>query len=888
MVNLFQHLRCQRINKYRLRGFINISLTPYNDRPVHPEEVDFQQKATPAVNLDEILTPLNHQGCLIHVTSFKGQSLNIRPSPHLPIILRRLSLHKMETCEWRMAKKTKNVFAVKGEKIVWVMQGISLPTGNATITSCFNSPHVDIGDIFTRLSSVCAKLNYWSFMRNTKPWKCEAYLRLFPPSSSLLYNKNSTYTSISYVGAWYYGTEYNPWIFPGSIAKLNVLLVAQRMHQIFLTNFHYRDWVHQHLVFHRFSWDDFWHSKVNLMDVVTDVFLIIEMNQVSKSFEASKDMFTFWKLRICLNCYGKTALHMSLFQNLGHDSLNYSLLSNPIIESKMETRWKVYFNGDDSYGFTEPNTFLFYFDKCGNQNDYPLLKEKPVLFQTSAIVHMWRIIMNNFTHQRNVKLRGADPNQEECTSGSDSFRKSTVKSPFSMIQLNIIQKLAMDIPEFYPMTFPNDMVTLRLVSCGRGQLGGLAYSELLSVFQWRVWVAFALSVIASILLTIVIDNKCDMCFNYLTLTILRHLKIFVEQSSALMTTSLSDKWRFFVGLYVLVGIVLSNAYKNTNVYRMVQPRDPTPYETFAQLVHDNFIIFARNVAFVSFAGFSEGMPLSLQQNEYERFIIHGNIGNYSFNMGNFVSEIVKILKLRFRENATTPNRLRLITFKNYSQLHPDLLKIYNETGHEFLNRKEIASSDSKEVKHIWAERFKEKEQLALEKSLKVCNRVALLLPEHLTNKVARKMRNVDNVYVGKEALQKFTIGVRLSGYVPRQVLFRIKVVWWAGLWDKWEKLLWSKTGRHTQKHNERTQLTKSNMSGNILILFALLLCGFAFSILIFALECSKLIFSVILKLGIKIMKYYCRIHETLNLNYKRGIAKVKVSLPKMPEVGSKQ
>lgn len=40
---------------------------------------------------------------------------------------------------------------------------------------------------------------------------------------------------------------------------------------------------------------------------------------------------------------------------------------------------------------------------------------------------------------------------------------------------------------------------------------------------------------------------------------------------------------------------MSNAYQSRNIYRMVSPRKPILYQSFDELLRDNFEIYTRNI-----------------------------------------------------------------------------------------------------------------------------------------------------------------------------------------------------------------------------------------------------------------------------------------------------
>lgn len=85
-----------------------------------------------------------------------------------------------------------------------------------------------------------------------------------------------------------------------------------------------------------------------------------------------------------------------------------------------------------------------------------------------------------------------------------------------------------------------------------------------------------------------------------------------------------DKFRFqFLGcLILLVGTILSNAYKNDNVYNMVVPRKPVLYSEFSELVRDNFKIYTKSFK-VNFEQSFKNIPPGST-------VLHASLPNISF------------------------------------------------------------------------------------------------------------------------------------------------------------------------------------------------------------------------------------------------------------------
>lgn len=135
----------------------------------------------------------------------------------------------------------------------------------------------------------------------------------------------------------------------------------------------------------------------------------------------------------------------------------------------------------------------------------------------------------------------------------------------------------------------------------------------------------------------------------------------------------------------------------------------------------------------------------------------------------------------------------------------------------------------------------------MQRELRECNQVALILPDYFIRRFAGKLKyKSENMYVGKEDLIVSIIGFTLRGYVPIQVYKKVKTVEWAGIWDRWRKLVWNRVVHGEENRNKHTTLHRPTMSGNMLIIFVLLFTGQITSTIVFVLEslifyCSKLL-----------------------------------------------
>lgn len=114
--------------------------------------------------------------------------------------------------------------------------------------------------------------------------------------------------------------------------------------------------------------------------------------------------------------------------------------------------------------------------------------------------------------------------------------------------------------------YPTDTLTgLRIIGCGRQGLSLLAFSELVSIFDIFIWLE-----IAAIISLVPVWIKLLWLKTSITANIISVLKVILEQGNP-FPGSVVNKFRLrcLLVLLLLMGSIISNAYKNTNVYNMV-------------------------------------------------------------------------------------------------------------------------------------------------------------------------------------------------------------------------------------------------------------------------------------------------------------------------------
>lgn len=82
----------------------------------------------------------------------------------------------------------------------------------------------------------------------------------------------------------------------------------------------------------------------------------------------------------------------------------------------------------------------------------------------------------------------------------------------------------------------------------------------------------------------------------ITKNVLVLLKVFLEQDNPFPKSLIDNpRSKYIIGTLLLTGIVLSNAYKNTNVHKMIVQRKPVAYRYLEELLKDNFTIHSRSL-----------------------------------------------------------------------------------------------------------------------------------------------------------------------------------------------------------------------------------------------------------------------------------------------------
>lgn len=390
----------------------------------------------------------------------------------------------------------------------------------------------------------------------------------------------------------------------------------------------------------------------------------------------------------------------------------------------------------------------------------------------------------------------------------------------------------------YPVVIRSVNDDLKLVICGHQGFKQLSFVELLNVFDEYIWSLIVTLVFVASLLFNQIPNTAE----HLTITqsVFVPLKIFLEQGDPFPKSLIRNpRCKYIIGTILLMGIVLSNAYKNTNVYNMIAQRKPLMYQYLKELVRDNFTIRSRSVEVGTGISHIEWWlrkntaPVTLVDSavgSHQRvFMLHlkDQPGSFEYFIKN--SEVLVSSKNARRDDFPQLNNNLNNLLLNVSSVLPVTMSFLQDAVNRFELHKEMTEEE-------YDSQFLMLELDYLLDSFKTCERVALVLPSDLGYKYVKSLEKegFGIVYQGVETYYEVNIAFVLKGFVPQYLVQRIKYAEWCGLWKRWQNLFQKKFLQKSEQSRER--LTKPGMDGNVVVLFVLLGAGLVLSVLCFGME----------------------------------------------------
>ncbi|CAL8146093.1 unnamed protein product [Orchesella dallaii] len=794
---------------------------------IPPVTNSFKQKFGKLVNLNKFIN--NFYGSFITINNPIGYDLE---EPNLPITLRR---HVSAFNAYRKFNATHKIADFQHFIELPIEKGISLLKLNINSVQCSSPFHY--GNL--NYGEFCTQIKPFKFSSKAKPWNSQLHVDLFPPILGQV--RIGIYKLLDGSGVWFYEG-----VLRKKHSKSFQTMISATNYRIIVLN--QEDDEKKQMVV---SWiaSTFRRSRVSQypMNFNGDQFLLLEAaTQRKNSFHSVGIIETISLIKLCLSCS---------FDNVNAVTFLRISTIERNFQNKLETdriMWE--FPQDKSGSVVLQNTWK----SCSVPYDLSLFTEyhsaitKLPLSDVAEYAYAWIIrnsLMKNATHLNNCAVPSANAKRDGC-----SYDRRTrclahvVLFTEHFTTANSYRPWAVDFPS----------KILRFVSCGRAQKN-LGFYHLISVFEAPVWLFIIFTMLIPAPLLYFLSNlQRSKTVQNLAVKIAIHsvmapLKALLEQGDPFSMNEVDHvpSFRWFMVPYLFCILVLSNAYKNENVYSLITPREPTPYTQFEQLVQDGFKVFTRGY----FREFKPGSPclnLNFAPLNNHTYVAckAGTAGKCAGGTFRGCIRMSSEVDYYVNQMIVAKNSLSKLNYEtqllyNYTEFLPFTPKLqnflnefldYNATGYLPVYR-------SLQDEPIW-------------EFLQSCNKTALILPElncHLlAAKLNRKRENKDSVYVGKSVVLSAKIGFSFQGYLIPGLVSQMNGLGQSGIADWWRLLArdWLTRIRVGSVGREGNNITKSfdnglhrpTMEGNISVIFIVLVFFLSVSLIFFVVEklsCSR-------------------------------------------------
>ncbi len=786
--------------------------------------------------------------CLTVINNFRG--VDIPSFDYTPVMLRKFNLAILTHSPGHIWYNP-NMYS----ELIWAPSKMSYVTNGSfeVPENILYSKHIHfcptsvlynpiIVDIGTTNRELCVVLNINAFIRVSKPWQCQVQVDMFPPNH-LLYEERLTHI--------FHDSEKLPFRFiPSTIPQINIL-VRLSLDYYEAENLH--AWIQRmgrHQSYTPTDNFNYW--------IVTDIFFLTLTVCHFRSLQVACHIQSMDILRSCDYCQSglkKIPLHLN--------KLSVEYMVNEVTE-----------NREDQDVWNIGEYFL----------DYDTLIRKITYYMRLAV-----------GRHRSYTLR------ELLSLKKLSKFENSVQDRLAMIlasyMMNILGNVSKPIAHKFPyekrywisydvtrnpntaIQITDNLSSLKFITCKSRGLSSFPFEEFWKVFDNNVWVWMF---IALLLLLVGIMRLSGRRFFTSTFwsgsKVLYLIKVLMEQSNPFPESLIKQlKFRFLIAGTLLAGVVLSNAYKSTNVYNILKARHVVPYENVDELFHDNFTIYSRVVKLYYFI-FSDEVNWIKKLTKLQISTTNANYGivlDSPLNISQHFSGNTEARDLYERNLKHIGSAKYFTSFKYNKTLevlkagvhHPNVIKFILEPANIMVPLDRIGYIKH-DVDFVWEEAFGEnfldKQNTLMLTDLKQCNEKSVwVLPQHLASIYSRLLgKNKSYSHVGSEMFATRRLNIYMTGLVPIWVLKRISVAFNSGILD-WMETFVEISG--TRVNVNAVAPSKPNMEGNILVVFVILGLGLLGAFFLFFLEIRAKVFRFAYNWFIILARQLCIHKQVLKL-----------------------
>lgn len=386
-----------------------------------------------------------------------------------------------------------------------------------------------------------------------------------------------------------------------------------------------------------------------------------------------------------------------------------------------------------------------------------------------------------------------------------------------------------DLVGFTILNFRQPNESLGFITCADMGRAKYDFASLGSVFSLNLWLLIVITSSAShIFLLFTATKKSFGTFELFQ----QMVKVLLEQGTPYTrATLISNSRRVVIYIFLLSGIVLSNLYKNVNVYKMTVPIPRLPFKTFEQLVDNQVTGFTRCVSPRYLVNWKKcNQTFQIINQKWLSVVYNHNISTGIDDTLNVkcISEVSKL-------TGVSGQNYGLNKVLNTLRLPPQIAQIVRSSivGNGL---SESCNTLYFRLRRSFQTRFRQTERLELLNDLANCNKTALILPHNELNDYKQTLsKHPYNKLadIGKERYSPFWHSVSLTGVISSNTWLRVRVTEQSGITNWWENLLETFGNRGSSRSQH---LVPVALSGNIFVIIALLLIGHSIAVSTFIIE----------------------------------------------------
>ncbi len=516
-------------------------------------------------NLYTTLEGFQADHCLLVIDNWQG--VNIKQTAVMPVMLRKL--------EQALSHRKLRVHSRHLEYLDAVM----MPTNHYFKNNTFSGYYLTedkyqncpISNFYYPLQAskindaFCVEINHEKFLLKSKPWQCEIRINLLMPKHLLKFH--------NFPGIFRYNYDFDFKFLPSSRPNIHVFLDLSGAKEINSRDL--LEWIsnkkhsgtYAHVSYFK---NEYWTQ--NYMHLSGQV--VCRVYKDAQMFDRQCDILNLGRINLCFDCPNYTV----------STSINQKILSFEYLASENQRADRLWF------GETSCRIYSKKFYSLCLRIDY---------FQNTK----YETIIAPLKNLHKIKSKYSNNIQILAFAFASVFAhllgNHTNDDKYNFLYWGHLRTRSIELVESIfddknvALHFQNKFGSLRFVSCGSRGFEDLQIERFVSVFEKKIWnfmlaVAIALTIVMNIL-------RGSMCLGLYSLDkVICLIMVVLEQGNPFPERFIrSSSFRFLICGTLLGGLVLSNAFKSTNVYNIVLPRIPLEFGVIDELLVHGYSVYSK-------------------------------------------------------------------------------------------------------------------------------------------------------------------------------------------------------------------------------------------------------------------------------------------------------